>query len=114
MRTTRSLPYRVSLSGVSLTETPLDRDPPDRDPPLVNRITDRCKNITFPQLRLRAVITLGPVYNEFAYNEQFLCVILLVVSGTQYVSDFDGNFEACKYSTTCSCFELKLILNFLV
>ena len=24
--------------------------------PLVNRITDRCKNITFPQLRLRAVI----------------------------------------------------------
>ena len=51
--------------GVSLTETPLDRDIPghkhprtetplDR-PPLVNRITDRCKNITFPQLRLRAV-----------------------------------------------------------
>ena len=25
-------------------------------PPPVNRMTDRCKNITFPQLRLRAVI----------------------------------------------------------
>ena len=34
------------------TETPLDRDPP------VNRITDRYKNITLPQLRLRAVINL--------------------------------------------------------
>ena len=44
-----------------------DRDPPDRNPPPgqippwtetppVNRITDRCKNITFPQLRLRAVM----------------------------------------------------------
>ena len=67
MRSARSLPY----GGISLTETPPDRDPPgqrlpldrsppppnrpDRDPP-VNRITDRCKNITFPQLRLRAVI----------------------------------------------------------
>ena len=45
-----------------MTETPLHRDPPwtrnplDRDPPPVNRITDRCKNITFPQLRLRAVM----------------------------------------------------------
>ena len=27
----------------------------DRDHPPVNRITDRCKNITFPQLRLRAM-----------------------------------------------------------
>ena len=40
MRTARSLPYGGGL--------------PDRDPP-VNRITDKCKNITFPQLRLRAV-----------------------------------------------------------
>ena len=38
-----------------LDRDPLDRDPPDRDPP-ANRIIDRCKNITFPQLRLRAVI----------------------------------------------------------
>ena len=52
-------------------DSPTDRDPPtDREPPgqrppgqtspwteipPVNRITDRCKNITFPQLRLRAV-----------------------------------------------------------
>ena len=68
MRTARSstVPGRVSI-----TETPLDRDPPDRDPPgrthpqteipldtdppPVNRITDRYKNITFPQLRSRAV-----------------------------------------------------------
>ena len=32
----------VSVQGVSLTETPL---------PPVNRMTDRCKNITWPQLR---------------------------------------------------------------
>ena len=32
--------------------TPLD---PEAQPP-VNRMTDRCKNITFPQLCLRAVI----------------------------------------------------------
>ena len=70
---------------IPFTETPLDgdppgqkpsldRDPPDRDPigqrppltetprlwtetPAVNRITDRCKNITFPQLRLHAVMS---------------------------------------------------------
>ena len=29
---------------------------PEADTPLMNRMTDRCKNITFPQLRLRAVI----------------------------------------------------------
>ena len=28
-------------------------------PPPVNRITDRCKNITFPQLRLQTVIRLS-------------------------------------------------------
>ena len=46
MHTTRSLPYAGGGGGL-----------PDRDlPPPVIRITDRCKNITFPQLRLRAVI----------------------------------------------------------
>ena len=34
-----------------LYRDPLDGDPPDREPPPVNRITDRCKNIAFPQLR---------------------------------------------------------------
>ena len=42
-------------------------------PPPVNRMTDRCNNITFLQLRLRTVIKesnmewylfMGPVYNE--------------------------------------------------
>ena len=76
MRTTRALLYGVG-GGVSVTDTarhPADRDNPrqrppwgsDRDPPEthpwtethypMNRITDRCKNITFPQLLLRAVI----------------------------------------------------------
>ena len=45
---------------------PLDADPPghvtcdaswEANYPLVNRITDRCKNITYPKLRLRAVNT---------------------------------------------------------
>ena len=69
-----------SLDRDPLTETPLDRDPAaqippwtdtpgqkplDRYPPsgqrtpLPNRITDRCKNITFPQLRLWVVIIMG-------------------------------------------------------
>ena len=38
------------------TETLLDRDPRQRSsPPPVNRITDRSKIITYPQLRLRVV-----------------------------------------------------------
>ena len=36
---------------------PLWMPPATQPPPPVNRITDRCKNITFPQLRLRAVKT---------------------------------------------------------
>ena len=36
----------VSVQGESLSRRYL----PDRDPP-INRITDRCKNITLPQLR---------------------------------------------------------------
>ena len=61
MCTARSLPYR----GVSLTETAPwieNPPPPDREPlwietpiPCCEKITNRCKNITFPQLRLRAV-----------------------------------------------------------
>ena len=38
-------------------DTPLDRDNPWTETPPVNRITDGCKNITFPQLRLQAVMT---------------------------------------------------------
>ena len=75
MHTTRSLPYMGLPDRDRLdrdppldrdpqwTETlpPLDRDHPRQRPlwiedPPVNRITDRCKNITFPQLRLRVVI----------------------------------------------------------
>ena len=56
MRTARSYRTETPLwAETPWTETPLDRDPLDRDPP-VNRITDRCKNITFPQLCLRVVI----------------------------------------------------------
>ena len=62
MSTTRSLSYGGSLPR---QRTPLpDRDPslgqrhpPDRDPNHpVNIITDKCKNITFPQLRLQEVM----------------------------------------------------------
>ena len=35
--------------------TPAGADPPGAGTPPMNRITDTCKNITFPQLRLRAV-----------------------------------------------------------
>ena len=41
---------RPPWTKTSWTETPLDRDPLDRDNSLpVNRMTDRCKNITLPQ-----------------------------------------------------------------
>ena len=55
MRTTRSLPNGGGglCPGWSLSGRP---------PPPVNRITDRCKNITFPQLRLRAVINCRTLY----------------------------------------------------
>ena len=53
MRTARSLPWQRPLP---LDRDLPDRDPLDRDPHPVNRITDRCKNITFPQIRLRAVM----------------------------------------------------------
>ena len=47
-----------------LTQTPQDRDPLDRDrDPPAERITDACENITFPQLRLRAVIILQLIFN---------------------------------------------------
>ena len=42
---------------------------PDRDTPPVNRITDRCKNITFPQLRLRALI----ISCHFSVSEKVAC-----------------------------------------
>ena len=42
--------------------TPPSRYPPGPGPPPVNKITDTCKNITFPQLRLRAVIR--PSFNH--------------------------------------------------
>ena len=38
--------------------TPRDQTLREQAHPPVNRITDTCKNITFPQLRLRAVIML--------------------------------------------------------
>ena len=48
-------PWReIPWTETPWTETPLERDPLDRDPPL-NRITDRCKNISFPLLRLLVV-----------------------------------------------------------
>ena len=51
--------------------TPLGPDPPqeqasprDQTPPSTNRITDTCKNITFSQLRLRAVTNhISALYN---------------------------------------------------
>ena len=51
----------VTLTETPSTDTPLDRDPPGQRPPWtenplwtetppVNRIADRCKNITLPQI----------------------------------------------------------------
>ena len=59
---TRGLPDRdpPSLDRDPPGQRPLNRDSPwtetPRQRPPAQRITDRCKNITFPQLCLRAVI----------------------------------------------------------
>ena len=47
-------PGDVSSQGVSAWEC-VSQHPLGKTPPLVDRMTDRCKNITFPQLRLRTV-----------------------------------------------------------
>ena len=44
--------------------------------PPVNRITDRCKNITFPQLRLRTVIKIFPIKTEQVPEEWQLDLFL--------------------------------------
>ena len=51
----------------------------DTPNPTVNRMTDRCKNITFPQLRLRTVIT-G-------------CTVLSGCIHTYYLVDFSMNWK---------------------
>ena len=56
MRTARS----SSRRGGGLHQAPPRTwHPPGAGTPSVNRITGTCKNITFPQLRLRAVIRKG-------------------------------------------------------
>ena len=61
MRNSRSLPYR-------------DPSHPGQTP--LNRITDRCKNITFPQLRLRAVNILGQysLHYSLVNRKQYPCM----------------------------------------
>ena len=59
MHTTHTLPYRWGLPDrdprgqrPTWIGTPLERDPPRTETPTpVKRITDRCKNVTLPQLR---------------------------------------------------------------
>ena len=63
MHTTRSLPYgevclpyrEAPWTETIWTETPQTDPHGQRTPSPVNRMTHRSKNITFPQLRLRAV-----------------------------------------------------------
>ena len=45
----------------------------------VNRITDRCTNITFPQLRLRAVISISPDVCVMWYSLLLLCSVLVKI-----------------------------------
>ena len=77
MRTARSLPY-VGLPERDAPgqRPPCGQRPPDRDPPSLNRITDRCKNITFPKLRLRAVTKCSRIYKLYEQRwRQVICHI---------------------------------------
>ena len=48
-----NMPVKIVPSGISLPHGIVQRPPP---PPPVDRMTDTCENITFPQLRLREEI----------------------------------------------------------
>ena len=62
-----SLSRGISVRGFSVQGISVDRDPL----PPVNRITDRCKNITFPQLRLRAVMIDSVNFNYLQTERPF-------------------------------------------
>ena len=52
----RGAPWKCAWQGACMAEGVCGRGHPWHTHPPLNRITDMCKNITFPQLRLRAVI----------------------------------------------------------
>ena len=62
LRPTNSAAAYIVLVGHVTCKACLDTHPP------VNRITDSCKNITFPQLRLRAVTGYSPLYENGYHN----------------------------------------------
>ena len=84
----QALPKQAPPSRHPRAGTPQDqapprtRHPPGPDPP-VNRISDTCKNITFPQLRLRAVTILLPL-------EQ--CDLLVSICFPIITTNILGNF----------------------
>ena len=59
-----------------------------RHPPWTEWLTDRCKNITFPQLRLRAVITVLVVYSDcdvnLSHGKGVNCEIVGVCHGSKH------------------------------
>ena len=50
------IPYRNDI-GPTTRKGPWHQRYPTPPPPIVNRLTETCENITFPQLMLRALIT---------------------------------------------------------
>ena len=80
---TRMYSSRMRIARSSTVGPPPRTETPSQTPlPPVNRITDRCKNITFPQLRLRAVKMLIQSYCQLRRIWLFEGLTLLV-SGTQ-------------------------------
>ena len=82
MRSARSLPY-----GGLPDKPPPPPWPETQRPSPVNRITDRCKNISFPQLRLRAVSI-----------EVFRGKATTVQKGTLCGAHFTSTFVTIRYT----------------
>ena len=75
---------------------------PDRDlPPPVNKITDRCKNITFPQLRLRAVIK-AHLHVPFAFAF-FVFVVIFAVLFSKLQKWSSPSLVTCEQGISIKC-----------
>ena len=93
-------------------ETPGQIPPPDRDPQTdtpagqtpPNRITDRCKNITFPQLRLWTVTNLGEFRKTGTTASKRPSHCYTYCSRSPHVARCYNNTKVCLHEPSpCSC-----------
>ena len=96
-------------------DTPLPQCMLKYSHPLVNGITDRCKNITLPQLRLRAVITIKAYFLQyFIFLHSFCskrCVIAMKMGGGEILRNIMKQSCPGIYWNMIDCTGLSLASN---